>query len=79
MIEKEEQIIVGAVVQVFKPVTVHPKYKTIFHGQTKLTPGNYVWWHPIKYTPYAVLINQLSIRYKGIIKVNYGLAGTAEV
>lgn len=79
MIEKEEQIIVGAVIQVFKPVTVHPKYKTIFHGQTKLMPGNFVWWHPIKNTKYAVLVNELQRKYKGIIKVNFGLAGVVEV
>lgn len=79
MIEKEEQIVIGTMIQVLRPVTIPSKYKTIFHGQTNLKPGNFVWWYPIKNIECSRLINEVSRWYKGKIKVNYGLAGTVEV
>lgn len=79
MIEKEEQIVIGVMIQVLKPVTVRSRYKTIFHGQTNLKSGNFVWWYPIKNIEYSRLINEVSRWYKGKIKVNFGLAGTVEV
>ena len=79
MVEKEEQIIVGVVVQVLRPVTLPPKYKTIFHGHTNLKPSSYVWWYPVKNIEYARLVNELQRYYPKQIKVNYGVAGTVYV
>lgn len=79
MIEKEEEIVVGVVIKVLREVTMPARYKTMFHGQTKLKPGFYIWWYPIKNVTYARLINEVDRWYKGKIKIIYGIAGSIEV
>ena len=80
MIEKEEQILVGVIISVLKPnVTVPSTYKTMFHGQTKLHKGTYVWWFPVKNVTYARMVHEIERWYKGKIKIQYGVAGTMEI
>ena len=79
MIDKHDTIVVGVLIKVLKPVTVHPKYKTMFHGHTDLMPGTYVWWYPVKNMAYTRLIYECERRYKGYIKNQYGVAGTVEM
>lgn len=79
MIEKQEQLIVGVVIRVLKPVTLPERYKTMFHGQTDLKPSTYVWWYPVKNTTYARLVHEVERWYKGSIKIQYGIAGSMEI
>lgn len=79
MVEKQEQIIVGVMIKVLKPVTMPPRYKTMFHGQTDLKPSTYVWWYPVKNTEYARLVNEVERWYKGKIRIQYGVMGTMEI
>lgn len=79
MIDKQEQIIVGTIIKVLKPVTLPSRYKTMFHGQTNLKPGTFVWWYPVKNITYARLVHEIERWYKGKIKIQYGIAGTMEI
>lgn len=79
MTSTEEQIIVGVVIQVKKPVVLPERYKTMFHGQTDLKPGTFIWWYPVKNITYARLVHEIERWYKGIIKITYGIAGTMEI
>ena len=79
MIEKEEQLIVGVVIQVKREVTLPDRYKVMFHGKTELKPGTFIWWYPVKNTTYARLVHEVERWYKKQIKIQYGIAGTMEV
>lgn len=79
MIEREEQIIVGVLIHVLKPVKLSSRYKTMFHGDTNLKKGTYVWWYPVKNITYARLVHEIERWYKGKIRIQYGVAGTMEV
>lgn len=77
MSERQEVLMVGVLLRVRKPVTVDERFKSIFHGKTKIPVGSYVYWYPIKNLTYSRKVNELSRRYK--IKVEYGIAGSAEI
>ena len=55
------------------------EYKTMFHGNTHLTPSTYFWWFPVKNITYARMVHQIERWYKGKIKIEYGYAGSAEM
>lgn len=79
MIERGEQLLVGVLIKVLKPITIPSKYKTMFHGQTNLKPSTYVWWYPVKNIEYARMVHEVERWYKGEIKIQYGIAGTMEI
>ena len=79
MISKDEQILVGVRIKVLRPVKLPSTYKTMFHGETNLTPGTYFWWFPVKNVSYARMVHEIERWYKGKIKIEYGMAGTAEI
>jgi hypothetical protein len=79
MIETDEQLVMGVVIRVLKPVKMPERYKTMFHGHTDLKPSFYIWWYPIKNVEYARLIHEVERWYKGKIRIIYGIAGSAEV
>lgn len=79
MIERKETIIVGVQIVVNKPCVVLPKYKGMFHGQTNLKKGTYMYWFPVKNISYARMVHEVERWYKGKITIKYGLAGTVEM
>ena len=79
MITKNECIIVGVQIVVKKPVTVKDIYKSMFHGQTHLDRGTYMYWYPVKNTTYSRMVHQVERWYKDSIQIKYGVAGTMEV
>ena len=79
MIEKKETLIVGVQIVVKKPVTVRDIYKSMFHGETNLTRGTYMYWYPCKNTTYSRMVHQVERWYKDSIQIKYGVAGTMEI
>lgn len=79
MIETKETLIVGVQIVVKQPCTVPAKYKGMFHGQTKLTRGTYMYWYPCKNVTYSRMVNEIERWYKDKIQIRYGVAGTAEI
>lgn len=79
MIERQEQIIVGVQIVVNKPCKISSRYKGMFHGQTNLTRGTYMYWYPVKNTTYARMVHEVERWYKGKITIKYGIAGTMEL
>ncbi len=79
MVEKNETLLVGVQIFVKKPCTVPSKYKCIFHGQTNLSRGTYMYWFPVKNTTYARLIHEIERWYSKDITIKYGVAGTMEI
>ena len=79
MISKNETLIVGVQIVVKRPCTVPSKYKCMFHGQTNLTRGTYIYWYPCKNTTYSRLVHEVERWYKKDIQIRYGVAGTMEI
>jgi hypothetical protein len=51
----------------------------MFHGQTHITRGTYMYWYPVRNTTYARMVHEVERWYKDKITIKYGLAGTTEV
>lgn len=79
MIEKNEMLLCGVQIVVKRPCTVPSKYKGMFHGQTNLTRGTYMYWFPVKNTTYARMVHEVERWYSKNIQIKYGVAGTIEV
>lgn len=79
MISKQEVLMVGVQIFVKKPCTIPDRYKCMFHGQTNLSRGTYMYWFPVKNTTYARLVHEVERWYKRYITIKYGIAGTAEI
>lgn len=79
MIGTKETLIVGVQIVVKKPCTVPAKYKGMFHGQTELQRGTYMYWYPCKNVTYSRMVHEIERWYKGKIQIKYGVAGTAEI
>ena len=79
MINKNETLIVGVQIVVKKPCTIPARYKCMFHGQTNLYKGTYMYWFPVKNTTYARMVHEVERWYKDLITIKYGVAGTSEI
>lgn len=76
-VEKNEQILVGVIIEVYRNTKLPEKYKGIFHGETDIKKGKYTYWYPVKNTSYSRMVNELNWKYG--MKVRYGIAGTMEI
>lgn len=79
MTEKKETLLVGVQICVKKPCTLPARYKGMFHGQTNLSKGTYMYWYPVRNTTYARMVHEVERWYKDKITIKYGLAGTMEI
>lgn len=79
MTSTKETIIAGVRITVKKPCTVPAKYKGMFHGQTKLSRGTYMYWYPCNNVTYSRMVHEVERWYKDKIQIQYGVAGTAEM
>ncbi|MBR6401837.1 MAG: hypothetical protein IKS48_00470 [Eubacterium sp.] len=74
-----EVLVVGVQIQVKRNCTVPSKYKRMFHGQTNLKKGTYMYWFPVKNVSYARMVHEVERWYKRNITIRYGVAGTMEM
>ncbi|MBR4396940.1 MAG: hypothetical protein IKS93_03705 [Methanobrevibacter sp.] len=74
-----EVLVVGVQIQVKKNCTLPARYKGMFHGQTNIKRGTYMYWFPVKNVSYARMVHEVERWYKRYITIKYGVAGTMEM